>query len=51
MKERVSVTVEKDILAILNELAKARKYRNRSHVVECAIEALQEREGEKHGRT
>jgi len=40
MKERISVTLEKDIIHILNDLVKQRKYRNRSHAVEMAIERL-----------
>ena len=40
MKERISITVEKDIIRMLNDLVKARKYRNRSHAVEMAIERL-----------
>ena len=40
MKERISVTLEKDIVHALNSMIKDRKYRNRSHVVEMAIEQL-----------
>ena len=40
MKERISVTLDRDIIEILNSLVKNRKYRNRSHAVEMAIEEL-----------
>ncbi|MBR9705772.1 ribbon-helix-helix protein, CopG family [Candidatus Pacearchaeota archaeon] len=40
MKVRISVTLDKEIVKILNSLIKDRKYRNRSHVVEYAIEQL-----------
>ena len=45
MKERISVTLDKDIIDILNSLVKKhRKYRNRSHVVEMAVEVLSKNE-------
>jgi Arc/MetJ-type ribon-helix-helix transcriptional regulator len=47
MKERISVTLDKEIVRILNSLIKDRKYRNRSHAVEMAIEQLNRLEGEK----
>ena len=47
MKERISVTLDKEIIRILNSLIKNRKYRNRSHVVEYAIEQLKKLEDEK----
>ena len=40
MKERVSVTLDKETVKILNSLVEGRKYRNRSHAVEVAIELL-----------
>lgn len=46
MKERISVTLDKEIVKILNSLIKDRKYRNRSHVVEYAIEQLNKSENE-----
>lgn len=46
MKERISVTLDKEIVKILNSLLKNRKYRNRSHVVEIAIENLNKAENE-----
>lgn len=47
MKERISVTLDKEIIKVLNSLIKDRKYRNRSHAVEMAIEQLNKSEGEK----
>ena len=44
MKERISVTLDKEIIRVLNALVKGRKYRNRSHAVEMAIEQLSVRE-------
>lgn len=46
MKERISVTLDKDIVSMLNSLVKNRKFRNRSHVVEMAIEELDKKENE-----
>ncbi len=40
MKERVSVTLDKEIIDMLNSLAKNRKFRNRSHTIEMAIQEL-----------
>jgi len=37
MKERVSVTLDKETVKILNEILKKFRYRNRSHAVEEAI--------------
>ena len=48
MKERISVTIEKDIAIMLNSLVKDRKYRNRSHAVEMAVEQLKRTEDEKN---
>ncbi len=47
MKERISVTLDKEIIQLLNSLIKDRKYRNRSHVVEYAVEQLKKLEQEK----
>ncbi len=47
MKERISITIEKDIADKLNSLIKDRKFRNRSHAVEMAIEQLNKSEEEK----
>ena len=48
MKERISVTLDKEIVRVLNSLIKDRRYRNRSHAVEYAIEQLQKAEKEQH---
>ncbi|HLG23426.1 MAG TPA: ribbon-helix-helix domain-containing protein [Candidatus Nanoarchaeia archaeon] len=50
MKERISVTLDKEIIKALNLLMEDRRYRNRSHAVEMAIENLaknQEKSGKK----
>ncbi len=48
MKERLSFTVDNGSVEILDNLLKKVKYRNRSHIIEVAIRALQEQEeGEK----
>jgi len=47
MKERISVTLDRDIIEILNSLVKNRKYRNRSHAVEMAIEEMSKLEEKK----
>ena len=44
MKERISVTLDKEIVEQLNSLVENRKYRNRSHVVEMAVEQLKKLE-------
>ena len=40
MKERISITIDEDTIRKLNFLIKSKKYRNRSHAVEIAIEKL-----------
>ncbi|MFH1377014.1 MAG: ribbon-helix-helix domain-containing protein [Candidatus Woesearchaeota archaeon] len=40
MKERISVTLDKEIIIRLKKLLKSRKYRNKSHAVETAIVEL-----------
>lgn len=44
MKDRISVTLDKEIVKILNSLVENRKFRNRSHVIELAIELLNQTE-------
>ncbi len=44
MKERISVTVDKRTVRILDSLLKKRKFRNRSHLVESAVELLEKEE-------
>ena len=46
-KERITVTLDKEIINSLNSLIGNRKYRNRSHAVEYAIEQLMKKEDEK----
>jgi len=40
MKERISTTIDEETVRKLNFLIKSKKYRNRSHAVEIAIEKL-----------
>lgn len=47
MKNRISITVDKDIDNRIWDLIKKRKYRSRSHFVEDAIYMLLEKEGGK----
>lgn len=47
MKERLSATVDKEILKIIDSLLKDRKFRNKSHIIENAIYLLKEKEDEK----
>lgn len=44
MKERISATVDKDIVKIIDSLVEKRNYRNKSHVIETAIRMLEERD-------
>lgn len=47
MKERVSATVEKETRKKIEKLLGSKKYRNISHVIESAIDALEEKENGK----
>ena len=40
MKERISATVDKETIKIINEFLKEGKFRNKSHVIEEAIKLL-----------
>jgi len=44
MKIRISATIEKQTEEILNSLLKGGKYRNKSHIIEKAIELLNKEE-------
>jgi len=51
MKVRISATIDEKTEKILRELAKNRRYRNKSHVIEEAIELLKkEDENDKEKR-
>ena len=51
MKTRISATIDKETNEILDFLLKDGKYRNKSHVIEKAIEVLKEAEnGKKNGK-
>ena len=44
MKVRISATIEKETERILDELLKDGKYRNKSHIIEKALELLKKEE-------
>ncbi len=44
MKERVSATVDEKTIKLIDKILKIGKYRNKSHVIEKAIEVLNENE-------
>jgi Arc/MetJ-type ribon-helix-helix transcriptional regulator len=44
MKARLSATVDKEVIKIIELLLKDKKYRNKSHVIETALYLLKERE-------
>ena len=44
MKERISATVDKEVIKLIESLLKSKKYRNKSHVIETAIHLLKEKE-------
>ncbi len=48
MKDRISATVDERTIKLLGSLIKNRKYRNKSHVIEKAIEILWEKENDKN---
>jgi Arc/MetJ-type ribon-helix-helix transcriptional regulator len=43
-KERISATVEKETLEKIEKILKRGKFRNKSHIIEAAIELLEERD-------
>ncbi len=46
MKERISATVEKETVERIERILENGKYRNKSHVIEEAIQLLEEQNGE-----
>tara|TARA_Y100000034_G_C6575218_1_gene249399 strand:- start:125 stop:268 length:144 start_codon:yes stop_codon:yes gene_type:complete len=42
MKKRISATIDKETLKIIDEILKKDNYRNKSHVIEEAIKRLKE---------
>jgi len=44
MKARISATVDEEKLKTINSILKSGKYRNKSHLIEKAIELLAEKE-------
>lgn len=47
MKQRISATVDKEVIEIIESLLKDKKFRNKSHVIETAIYLLKKMEKEK----
>jgi len=47
LKERISATIDKETLKIIERLLESGKYRNKSHVIEKAIEILEKEEAKK----
>ncbi len=47
VKSRISATVEEDTVRLIDEILSKGNYRNKSHVIEKAIEMLAEAENEK----
>lgn len=43
MKERISATIDKTTIKIIEDILKSGKYRNKSHVIEEAIKLLREK--------
>ena len=43
MKERISATVEKETIKLVENILKRGRYRNNSHVIEEAIQLLNEK--------
>ena len=48
MKIRISATIDKETGAILDVLSSGNEFRNKSHVIEKALELLMEVKNEKH---
>ncbi len=44
MKQKLSISVEEKTIALIENLIKDSRFRNRSHVVEFALEKLREEE-------
>jgi len=47
MKERISATVDRKTIELIDKILKKRKFRNKSHVIEEAIEVLVKDENNK----
>ena len=47
MKERVSATIDKTTIKLIERILEKGNYRNKSHVIEAAIEKLAEEWGKK----
>jgi len=44
MKKRVSATIDEETFEIIKRILKKRKYRNKSHIIEEAIQLLNKKE-------
>jgi len=44
LKERISATVDRETLKLIDRILESGKYRNKSHVIEKAIEILEKEE-------
>lgn len=40
MKEKISITVEEDLLKLADEIVKEGRFRNKSHILEYALRLL-----------
>ncbi len=37
MKQKISVTIDKEVVGLIENMLKDGKFRNRSHVIECSL--------------
>lgn len=44
MKQKLSISLEKDTLELINSLIENKRFRNRSHLIEYSIHALRRAE-------
>jgi len=47
MKQKISITVEKEALELIENLLKDHKFRNRSHIIEYSLRKFLEEWGDK----
>lgn len=45
-KRKTSIALDEDLLAWIDKLVKAKRFANRTHAIEYALQRLREREGE-----
>ena len=46
MKSKISITIDKEILNLIEDKINSGKFRNRSHVIEYGVKKLIENDGE-----